>query len=181
MALVSRGANIALETDLGYGITGNLVDLAAWRELQHIAMLILQLADQQGVGRRLAQEARHAVFWAVRHDYSELLAELIVRGADPSQTDGVCGSALTFAAEHSRSDAASALLLAGAWRQEPAKGRVIHLLHDRHLLHKVDRTGGRGTGVPCAEDAAGGEGHCAPEARALSATRQDLLQNLAAG
>merc|ERR1719215_1579176 len=31
MALVSRGANIALETDLGYGIPGNLVDLAAWR------------------------------------------------------------------------------------------------------------------------------------------------------
>merc|ERR1712008_638181 len=46
-----------------------------------------------GIGQSLAARSRHALFWAVRHDFISLLDALLERGAEAAQRDEVCGSA----------------------------------------------------------------------------------------
>jgi len=150
-ALVSRGANIGMEVELEYGIRGNLVDLAVWHEQEAMALALIGIADRQGIGQALAAGSRHALFWAVRHDFMSLLGALLEHGADAAQRDEVCGSVLRFAVEQRRSDAAAALLRAGAWARELEKDLVLSLLSEQGLLRCLDRSCGRGTGLDARE------------------------------
>jgi ankyrin repeat protein len=145
--LLDRGADLLTIADLGYGIRGNLIDVAVFHHREQIALELLKLGSDRGLARELAARACHAVFWAVQQDYLQLLEELLKHGADPGQIDDICGSALRFAAEQSRSDAIVLLLEAGAWKAEPEKDLVRGLLQDRRLLQAVDFASGRGLGT----------------------------------
>jgi len=150
-ALVGRGADVGMEVELDYGLRGNLVDLAVWHEQETMALALLTIADGQGIGQALAAGASHALFWAVRHDFMLLLGALLERGADAAQRDEVCGSVLRFAVEQRRSDAAAALLQAGAWARELEKDLVLSLLREQGLLRCLDRSCGRGVGLDARE------------------------------
>merc|ERR1719215_2341375 len=150
-ALVGRGADVGMEAELDYGLRGNLVDLAVWHEQETMALALLTIADGQGIGQALAAGASHALFWAVRHDFMLLLGALLERGADAAQRDEVCGSVLRFAVEQRRSDAAAALLQAGAWARELEKDLVLSLLREQGLLRCLDRSCGRGVGLDARE------------------------------
>jgi ankyrin repeat protein len=150
-ALVIRGADVGMEVELQYGLRGNLVDLAVWHEQEAMALALLGIADGQGIGQSLAAGSRHALFWAVRHDFISLLGALLERGAEAAQRDEVCGSVLRFAVEQRRSDAAAALLRAGAWAKELEKDLVLSLLREQGLLRCLDRSCGRGVGVDARE------------------------------
>merc|ERR1712008_129371 len=58
---------------------------------------------------------------------------------------------LRFAVEQRRSDAAAALLRAGAWAKELEKDSVLSLLREQGLLRCLDRSCGRGVGVDARE------------------------------
>jgi len=148
-ALAGRGAVLAEEVDLGYGIRGNFIDLAVFHHREAAALELLELAKGQetSLERSLATSARHAVFWAVQQDYTRLLQRLLDCGADAAQRDGVCGSALRCAVEQSRTEAAALLLAAGAWEREAEKDRVLSLVQDRGLLSSLDVGSGRGIGI----------------------------------
>lgn len=145
--LVGRDANLLMLADLGYGIRGNLIDVAVFHRRENIALLLLQLASEKGIARDLVVSTCHAVFWAVQRDFMQLLKELLKYGANAGQSDGICGSALRFAAEQSRSDAIVLLLEAGAWQAETEKELVYRLIHDRKLLQGIDFASGRGIGT----------------------------------
>jgi len=150
-ALVIRGADVGMEVELQYGLRGNLVDLAVWHEQEGMALALLGIADGQGIGQALAAGSRHAMFWAVRHDFISLLDALLEHGAEAAQRDEVCGSVLRFAVEQRRSDAAAALLRAGAWAGELEQDLVLSLLREQGLLRCLDRSCGRGVGVDARE------------------------------
>merc|ERR1712187_573746 len=102
------------------GARGNVLDLAAWHAQENIALLLLHLVDEHGMGKSLASNTRFAVLWAVQQDALELLRALLEHEADPAQGEGDGGSALLRAAEQSRTRAATELLKAGAWAAEAA-------------------------------------------------------------
>merc|ERR1712039_183687 len=107
------------------------IDKAVWYEQPKAALHLLELGKQTAILEAVVSGIRHAVFWAVRHDYLTLLHELIQSKADLAQTDELCGSALRFAVEQSRSNAAVALLEAGAWNWEKEKSRVLELIEQK--------------------------------------------------
>jgi len=146
-ALLERGADLSVEVDMGYGIRGNLIDMAVFHHREGTALALLELGRARGIAQDLACGARQAVFWAVQQDYVQLLRELLDCGANPAQADSLCGSALRCAAEQSRSNAVALLLTAGAWKQEEEKELVQSLLKDRRLFQAVDLSSGRGLGI----------------------------------
>jgi ankyrin repeat protein len=146
-ACLERGADLEVEVDLGYGICGNLIDLALFHEHGRTALALLELGGTRGIAKNLAFHARHAMFWAIQQDCISLLEELLKLGASPAQVDEICGSALRCAAEQSRLHAVVLLLAAGAWKEEAEKELVRHLLKDRRLLETLDLSSGRGLGI----------------------------------
>mmetsp|Transcript_58541 Transcript_58541/g.131681 ORF Transcript_58541/g.131681 Transcript_58541/m.131681 type:complete len:139 (-) Transcript_58541:174-590(-) len=112
-----------------------------------MALSLLQLGDERGLGRALAIGACHAIFWAVRHDYLGVLQALLERGADAAKSDDVCGSPLLFAVEQRRTHAAVALLGAGAWAKEGQKERIVDVLCDQGLIHRAELACTQTTGM----------------------------------
>jgi len=152
-AILGRGVHFLAETELSYGFRGNFLDLAVCYEHEAVALALLELGDERGLGVDLAISARHAVFWAIRHGYSKLLRALLDRGVDVAQTDALCGSALRFAVEQRRADMAAILLRADAWKREPERDRVQQLLSDWQMTRSIDCSTGRGLGADTKEDA----------------------------
>eukprot|EP00930_Biecheleria_cincta_P099059 TRINITY_DN90708_c0_g1_i1.p1 TRINITY_DN90708_c0_g1~~TRINITY_DN90708_c0_g1_i1.p1 ORF type:complete len:550 (-),score=75.26 TRINITY_DN90708_c0_g1_i1:253-1902(-) len=135
-ALVEHGAALDLTFALGYGETGNCVDWACACERPAAALLLLDLADKQGLGESLAIGSCAALFWSVLHGYLEVLRGLLARGADVGK-QGPAGqfgaSALTLAVSSFRPDEVRELLAYGAWDRESMQRRpeLVRLVHDR--------------------------------------------------
>merc|ERR1740121_2154143 len=111
-----------------------MVDWAAVSGKPEVALILLELADQQDIGDTLAVEARAAFFWSVTQGYLELLRELLRRGADVGQpsplrsSDGGISdngeSALMAAVAGSRKEEMLELLRHGAWESEPEERKA---------------------------------------------------------
>lgn len=125
--LVLRGAPLQAAFDLGYGEKGNPVDLACISGLPEVALELLRLADQCGVGDALAVGAHAAFFWCVTQGYTEVLRELLDRGADIGRrlSHGYLGTtgstALELAVFGLRKAETLELLRHGAWEKESAE------------------------------------------------------------
>jgi len=123
--LVVRGAPLDACWDLGHGERGNCLDLACVAEHPESALVLLELADEQGLGDHLAVGAKSALFWSVSQGYLEVLQELLRRGADVAQHSplgslkSVNGqSLLAVAVFGARKAETLELLKHGAWEQE---------------------------------------------------------------
>lgn len=150
--LVHRGVPLEVAFDLGYGETGNCIDWACVSGKPDIAIALFGFADGQGLGDALARGAKAALFWSVSQGYTEVLRELLRRGADVGQ-DSPLGS-LKMVQGHSLLAAAVfgvrkaetlELLKHGAWEKEPdsqrqqllawasARKPVAEAFHEAHV------------------------------------------------
>jgi len=128
--LMGRGAPLEAAFDLGYGEQGNCLDWACVSGRPESALVLLELADAQGIGDALAVRARAALFWSVSQGYAEVLRELLRRGADVGQPSPlgslkmVRGETLLAAAVFGvRKAETIELLKHGAWEKEPESQR----------------------------------------------------------
>jgi len=135
-ALVRHGASIDLVFNLGYGETGNCIDLACVCERPLVALALFELADEQGIGAMLAMDACAALCWSVVHGYIEVLRALLSRGANAGK-EGPAGkfgsSVLTLAVSSWRPAEVRELLAFGAWQCEPPPRQpdLLRLVQDR--------------------------------------------------
>jgi len=104
-------------------------------------LLLLELADQQGLGDILAMEAQAAFFWAASQGHTDVLTQLLQRGADVAQKSPVRTldepeTALYVAAVGSRKAEMLVLLRHGAWDQETetAKKKMLELATRRKFV-----------------------------------------------
>jgi hypothetical protein len=133
---VEDGARVhSMKFDLGFGELGNCVDWAVVKEFPTKAILLLEIADDVGIGDVLACEALPAFFWSVVQGYTVVLESLLKRGAVISRTHRVWSSgdsALDIAVFGSRGPEAEALLSAGAWELESEVRRAELLRWSEH-------------------------------------------------
>lgn len=131
--LSARGAPLDAAFDLGYGEQGNCVDWACVNGHPQLALILLELADQRENGDLLAQTGKAAFFWSVTQGYSDVLEELLRRGAPvtremPVKTLDIWGekphSALVAATFGSRKAEVTILLRYGAWSHESEEQRL---------------------------------------------------------
>mmetsp|Transcript_148314 Transcript_148314/g.458448 ORF Transcript_148314/g.458448 Transcript_148314/m.458448 type:complete len:234 (+) Transcript_148314:3-704(+) len=128
--LVHRGVPLETAFDLGYGEQGNCVDWACVSGRPEIALALLEFADGQGLGGSLAAGAKAGLFWSISQGYTEVLRELLRRGADVSQHSPL-GSLKTISGESplaaavfgGRKAETIELLKYGAWEHEPDQRR----------------------------------------------------------
>jgi len=139
--LVDRGAPLEAACDLGYGVQGNCIDWACTCNHPEVALVLLELADQQGLGPILAMEAQAAFFWSVSQGHTEVLTQLLQRGADVSQKSPVRTTdepetALYVAAVGSRKEEMLVLLRHGAWERETetARQKMLELATRRKFV-----------------------------------------------
>jgi hypothetical protein len=126
--LLARGAPLEAAFDLGYGESGNCIDWACVNAQPALALSLLSKADQRGLGDALAQTAKAAFFWSIVEGYSEVLEELLRRGADVSMKSPVKSldiwstpgkqTALATAVAGARKVEVAILLKYGAWSYE---------------------------------------------------------------
>jgi len=124
--LAARGAPWDAAFDLGAGEQGNCVDLACVAGRPETALVLLEIADEQGWGNALAGASQHAVLWTASQGYPDVLNELLRRGADAGQrvrSETGVGSALAAAVFGLRKAETLALLRHGAWAKEPQDRR----------------------------------------------------------
>lgn len=126
--LMARGVPIEAEFDLGYGMKGTCIDWACVASRPEVALLILKLADGQGLGDKLATQATAAFFWSVSQGYLEVLEELLRRGTDVgkravSENPDDSDTALRVAVVGAQKAEITLLLRYGAWKTETENNR----------------------------------------------------------
>jgi len=123
---VKRGAPLNEQYDLGYGELGNCIDWACVAESPAVALKLLELADDRGVGGVLAAGSKSALCWSVIRGYTEVVLQLLKHGADPGQRNATWPAgetALSLAVSGWREEEVAALLIFGAWNHEPQDTR----------------------------------------------------------
>jgi len=115
------------------------------------ALLLFELADERGQGDALAQGARAGLFWAVSEGYSEVVKQLLRRGADVAQHSPVGSlkvvqgdTLLAVAVFGGRKNETLELLRYGAWEKEtpPAREQLLAWASSRKPVAEAFREGG---------------------------------------
>jgi len=149
--LAGRGAPLNASFDLGYGERGNCIDWACVSGWPESALLLFELADERGQGDALAQGARAGLFWSVSQGYTEVVKQLLCRGADIAQHSPVGSlkvvqgdTLLAVAVFGGRKNETLELLRHGAWEKEtpPAREQLLAWASSRKPVADAFREGG---------------------------------------